>query len=144
VLPAVPSAETPAPPSFKTTPPELIEIGAGSEDPPLWQIVEDVIAQSVTVRVAGGDSATIPGGTRLSTAERLEMTAYHHDPAHARMFNEVLYTLEEHGYRTEIRTSGSVRSTADTFHVDIQLAVLLNGHEFFRKAWIESIPRKLV
>jgi len=50
----------------------------------------------------------------------------------------------EHGYETHIRTTGTIRSTASNLHVDIELQVDLNGNPFFRKSWIESIPRQLI
>jgi putative CocE/NonD family hydrolase len=145
ILPGVPvSAEAPPPPALKQSPPELIEVGGGGEGESVWRIVEDVIEQSVTVMVAGGDTSTLPGGATLTTAERLEMTAYHHDPAHARLYNKVAYTLVERGYAIDIRTTGSVRSTAREFHVDVQIEVRLNGNLFFHKAWLESVPRLLL
>ncbi|HLF26258.1 MAG TPA: CocE/NonD family hydrolase [Anaerolineae bacterium] len=143
-LPVVPP-DSPAltPPHFKTTPPELITVGGGSDEPPVWQIVEDVIDQSVTVKVYGGDTSTLPDGTSLFESERIEMTAYHHDPAHVRLYNEIVYHLKEHGYDTRVQATGSIRSTETDFHVDIQLQVLLNGNLFFQKSWLESVPRRL-
>jgi len=144
-LPVVPlDPHTPNPPNFKTSPPELISIGGGSEEPGVWQIVEDVINQSVTVKVYGGDTSVLSDGRSLFTSEMLEMTAYHHDPAHARLYNEVVYRLNEHGYNTHIRATGTIRSTETDFHVDVQLQVMLNGNVFFQKSWLESVPRQLV
>jgi uncharacterized protein len=145
ILPVVPpDPHAPTPPSFKTTPPELIEIGSGSEEPGVWQIIEDVIDQSVTVKIYGGDTSVLPDGTSLSTSEMIEMTAHHHDPAHTRLYNEVNYHLREHGYETHICSSGTIRSTVSDLHVDIQLLVTLNGNIFFQKAWLETIPRRLL
>jgi hypothetical protein len=145
ILPVVPpDPHALAPPSFKTTPPELIDLGSSSEEPSEWQIVEDVIEQSVTVKVYDGDTSVLSDGTALSTSERIEMTAYHHNPAHARLHNEVNYRLTEHGYQTHIRSTGTIRSTETDFHVDIQLQVALNGNTFFQKSWLESIPRRLL
>lgn len=145
MLPVVPpDPDAPAPPRFKISPPELIEIGGGNKAPGIWQITEDVINQSVTVKIYDGDSAVLPDGTALTTSEMIEMTAHPHDPAHARMVNEVHYHLTTHGDETHIRTTGAIRSTESDFHVDIQLLVKLNGNVFFQKAWVESIPRRLV
>jgi hypothetical protein len=145
ILPVVPQGRTlPQPPAFKTSPPDLIAVGSGSEETPVWQIIEDVIKQNVTIRVYGGDTSVLPDDTRLFTSELLEMTAYHHDPAHARLYNEVIYDLEECGYKIHIRSTGNIRSTATDLHVDVQLAVTLNGTPFFQKTWLESIPRHLL
>ena len=143
ILPVVPATpDVPLPPKLKTTPPQLIDPGRGFEEPPFWQIIEDVIRQCVTVRVYGGDTSTLPGDSRLATSELLEMTAYHHDPARAQLYNEVIYQLEEYGYEIYIRSTGAIRSTETDLHVDIQLLVTLNGNPFFQKSWLESIPRQ--
>ncbi|MEZ4711062.1 MAG: CocE/NonD family hydrolase [Caldilineaceae bacterium] len=145
VLPVLP-ADRPIvePPAFKTSPPRLIDVGEYLYEPPVWQIIEDVIKQSVTVKLYGGDMVILPNGVTLFNSEKLEMTAYHQEPAYARMYNEVLYKLRNHGYQTEIRATGSIHSTADAFHIDIQLMVHLNGNRFFEKSWLESIPRQLL
>ncbi|MEW5958551.1 MAG: hypothetical protein AB1801_12545, partial [Chloroflexota bacterium] len=114
----------------------------GYEETPVWQIIDDVIKQSITVKVYGGDTSILPGDSWLFTSEQLEMTAYHHDPAHARLYNEVVYQLQEYGYEIYIRSTGAIRSTETDLHVDIQLRVTLNGNVFFQKSWLESIPRQ--
>jgi len=145
ILPVLPErGGGPSPPQFKTCPPRLIDVGRGYEEPPVWQIIEDVIKQSLTVKLFGGDTSILPGDSRLTTSELLEMTAYHHDPARVHLYNEVIYQLEEYGYEIYIRSTGSIRSTATDLHVDIQLLVTLNGNPFFQKSWLESIPRQLL
>jgi len=134
----------PAVPDFKTTPPDRIVIGSSREEDGVWQITEDVIRDTVTVKLYGGDTTTLPDGTTLYEAETIEMTAHHHDPARALLHNDVHYRLTEHDYVTDIHASGNIRATATDFHVDVQLLIKLNGSEFFQKSWLESIPRLLV
>ncbi|MDX1524007.1 MAG: CocE/NonD family hydrolase, partial [Anaerolineae bacterium] len=144
ILPVVPIDESsPTPPIFKTSPPEIIEIGSYHREPPTWQIIEDVIDQSVTVKVYGGDTTELPDGRiSLFNSELLELTAYHHDPAYTSLYNEVIYHLKEHNYETRIRATGTIRSTESDFHIDVQLQVSLNDNPFFQKSWLESIPRQ--
>lgn len=144
ILPVVPPGGAPPAPALKATPPDVAAVGGGREETPMWQIVEDVIDQAVTVRIFGGDTTLLPDGRSLFSSERIELTAYHHDPARTRLYNEVVYTLTEHGYTTDVRATGSIRSTERDLHVDVQLTVLLNGSTFFQKAWLESVPRQLV
>lgn len=145
ILPMVPAdLQSPRPIEFKTTPPELIEYGSGHEVEPIWQIEEDVIKQTVTVKVVDGDTTVLPDGTTLLEAERIAMTAYHHDPAHAQLVNEVTYRLQEHGYDVDIHATGTIRTTATHFHIDIELQVKLNGNPFFQKSWLETIARQWV
>jgi predicted acyl esterase len=145
ILPVVPpDADTPAPPIFKTTPPELIAAGGGSDEPGVWRISEDVIAGSTTVEIYGGDTTILPDGRSLFNAERLLLTAYERDPAHVTFSNQVDYRLREHGYETHIRSSGTIRSTASDFHINIELLVTLDGNTFFQRSWLESVPRQLL
>jgi putative CocE/NonD family hydrolase len=144
VLPVVPPSQDVPTHEFKTTPADLTYVGGGTTEPAVWQIVEDVIKQTVTVKIYDGDTSILPDGITLFTAENIELTAHQTDPARAQLFNEVVYRLTESGYETDIRASGSIRATRDHFHVDVQLHVDLNGHEFFHKSWLETIPRSLV
>jgi hypothetical protein len=132
------------PQEFKTTSADLTYVGGGTTEPAVWQIVEDVIAQTVTVKIYDGDTSILPDGTTLFTAENIALTAHETDPAQAQLFNEVVYRLTESGYETDIRASGSIRATRDHFHADVQLHIDLNDHEFFHKSWLETIPRNLV
>ncbi|MEZ4679320.1 MAG: CocE/NonD family hydrolase [Caldilineaceae bacterium] len=144
-LPTIPS--TPAslqPPLLKTTAPELQEIGESKGDSPVWQVIQDVLRQAVTVKVYGGGESILPNGIRIFDSELLEMTAYEQDPARVLLYNEVLYQLDESGYRCEVRTTGTTRSTEQNFHIDIQLRITLNGNYFFEKTWLESFPRQLL
>lgn len=144
VLPVVPSSSFVSSPSFKTTLPDLIQFGGGADDEPVWQIVEDVINQTVTVSIYDGATTILPDGRSLFASEHIELTAHHTDPLRVRMLNEVEYRHEEHGYKIEIRSTGTTRTTLDHLHIDVQLLVLLNGNEFFRRSWLESVLRKLV
>lgn len=145
LLPIVPAGGTAdSVRELKETPPHLQEVGEEKGNTPLWQIIEDVLRQSVTVKAYGGGESILPNGIRIFDSELLEMTAYHHDPARVLLYNEVLYQLDEVGYHFEVRTTGTTRSTENDFHIDIQLRVLLNGNPFFEKTWLESFPRQLL
>ncbi len=145
ILPTLPEAvQTLPPPAFKLTTPDLPEVGSGTEDPPIWQITDDVINDIVTVTVYDGGTATLPDGRSLFTDERILMTAHNVDPLRTQLYNEVIYRLTENGYKTEILSTGSIRCTETHFSLDVQLVVKLNGNEFFRKSWLENVPRNLV
>jgi uncharacterized protein len=141
-LPVVPESALGPPPEFKTQPPDLIEIGSGSSEPARWLIAEDVINQTVTVTAYDGDTSILPEGRALFTSERIEMTAHQADPLKTRLYQEVIYRLDESGYQTEVRSSGGLRCTETHFVIDIQLRVVLNGNLFFERSWLENIPRR--
>ncbi len=142
-LPSVSAGSALPPPQFKTTPPELIEIGGGSELPAEWRIIDDVMNDRVTVELFDGDVSRLPDGVTLATDERLAMTACHHEPARARVDSVVNYQLTDGDHRIEVRSTGAIRSTASDFHIDMQLTVKLDGNEFFRRRWLETVPRQL-
>jgi hypothetical protein len=72
------------------------------------------------------------------------MTARDDDPAHARMRNEVVYRLRDHGSEVLIKASGTIRSTETYFHMNVGLRVTLDGAPFFERGWLETIPRRIV
>jgi putative CocE/NonD family hydrolase len=146
ILPTLPTGDGSLPvPQFKTTPAGLRELGSSTEEPPAWRITEDVIEGTVTVSSSEfGESVMPDGKTSLYTGERLEMTAADTDPAHARMHNEVVYRLRDHGAEILIEASGTIRSTETDFHMNVGLRVTLDGAPFFERGWLETIPRRLV
>jgi uncharacterized protein len=145
VLPTIPPGAGSLPtPAFKTSPAGLVEFGTGSSEPPAWRIVEDVLAGTVTVSTSEADETILPDGTTVYAAEALEMTASDADPAHARLANRVDYRLTQDGFRIEVRASGETTSTMTDFRMTVELEVDLDGEPFFRRAWDETIPRRLV
>ncbi len=144
ILPTLSPASYGSIPEFKTTPPDLIDLGCGGDDAAQWQVVEDVLARPVTLKIYEGGSVTLLDGRSLFSSERIELTAHHTDPLQARLYNTVIYRYLEHGYAIEIVSTGSIRTTRDHFHIDVQLKVLLNGNDFFSKSWLESLPRQFV
>jgi hypothetical protein len=60
------------------------------------------------------------------------------------MHNEVVYRLREEGSEILIEASGTVRTTATDFHMNVGLRVTLDGAPFFERGWLETIPRRLV
>ncbi|MEA2547976.1 MAG: uncharacterized protein QOE42_574, partial [Chloroflexota bacterium] len=132
-------------PAFKTSPAGLREVGSYRGDPPVWQIVEDVIDGSVTVMTSEFGESTLPDGrTTLYTGERLEMTARDADPADARMHNEVVYRLRGDDREILVEANGTTSTTATDFHMTVGLRVSLDGAPFFERDWAETIPRRLV
>ena len=145
ILPTIPAGPGSLPtPAFKTTPAGLEDLGQSEGEPPVWRIVEDVIAGTITVSTNDAGTMRLPDGTRVYAGEQLEMTASDADPAHARMVNRVHYSLDQDGYRIEVRAGGETTSTETDFRMSGQLAVDLDGEPFYQRDWDEIIPRRLV
>jgi hypothetical protein len=111
---------------------------------PVWQIATDVIAGTTTVTVHDGGEDVLDDGRRLYAAETLTMTASDDDPARAILDADVVYRWQEHAFATEIRARSTQTSDAEAFELAIELEVDLDGDPFFRRAWRETIPRRLV
>jgi putative CocE/NonD family hydrolase len=146
VLPALPPGRPRAVvPPFKTTPAGLREVGSSEGEPPVWQVVEDVIAGTVTVRTSEFGESTLPDGrSTLFTGERLEMTARDADPADARMDNEVVYRLREDDREILVEADGTIRTTATEIEMRVALRVRLDGEPFFAREWRETVERDLL
>ena len=145
VIPAAGGRGDTAVPAFKTTPPEMLEIGGeGAADEPVWQITTDVLAGSVTVTVHDGGEDLLDDGRRLHASETLTMTAFDDDPARAILDADVVYRWREHAFETEIRARSTQTSDARAFHLTVDLEVDIDGERFFERSWRESIERRLV
>jgi putative CocE/NonD family hydrolase len=148
ILPVIPPAGGPGDaevPAFKTTPPDAPAVGGeGTADEPAWRITTDVLAGSVTVAVHDGGEDVLDDGRRLYAAETLTMTAFDADPARAILDADVVYRWRELAFETEIRARSTQTSDAEAFHLTVDLEVDIDGEPFFRRAWSESIPRRLV
>jgi hypothetical protein len=148
LLPVVPPAGGPgdvAVPTFKTTTPGLIDVGSeGAADPPVWTITEDVINETVTITIHDGGEVVLDDGRRLYSAETFELTASDADPARASLAADAVYRWHELAFDTEIRARALQTSDASDFDLRVELEVDLDGEPFFRRAWQERIPRRLV
>jgi putative CocE/NonD family hydrolase len=148
ILPVVPPAggrgDVPVPP-YKATPPDVPVVGGeGFADEPRWRITEDVIDGSVTVTIHDGGEDVLDDGRRLYAAETIDLTAWEHDPARARLDADVIYRWSEHGADVDIRARSTQTSDVGAFHLTVDLDVTLDGERFFQRSWSESIPRRLV
>jgi hypothetical protein len=146
VLPSIPADRPRAGvPALKATPAGLREIGGYEGESPVWQVVDDVIAGTVTVRTSEFGESTLPDGhSTLYTGERLEMTARDADPAEARMDNEVVYRLREDDREILVEADGMTRTTATEIEMRVGLRVRLDGEPFFEREWRETVERDLL
>ncbi len=145
VLPVLPDdAPGVPPPDFAAGPAGLRAVGSEEEDPPVWHVTEDVIAGTVAVAIGDGGASILEDGSRVYSAERLNLTASDADPAHARLASVVRYEWTGDGFDVDIRATGDIESDAGSFDVRVDLDVRLDGQPFFERSWRERIPRNLV
>jgi hypothetical protein len=145
VLPVLPSSvATLTPPAFRTPAAGLGDVGSDEEDPPEWRIEEDVLHGTVTVTIYEGETSVTEDGSRVSSSERLVLTASDPEPARARLDSDVVYRWAGDGFEVDIRATGSIRSDVEAFDIGVALDVRLDGEPFFAREWAERIPRRLV
>ncbi len=143
-LPLAPAADDVPVPAFVTSPAEVDTVGGGTDDAPRWQVIEDVIAGSVTVSTHDGGDTILEDGSRLYSAESHELEASDAAPAAAEMRSVVRYVLERDGHRINVNVDGTISSDAESFGIDLRLAVTLDGEAFFDRRTDERFPRLLV
>jgi putative CocE/NonD family hydrolase len=147
ILPVVPPAGGDGdllPPEFRTVPPDIDEVGGGRDEPPTWEIVEDVIAGTVSVRLREAGATTLPDGRALFSSEELTMTASDAALAVATLETTVVYRWQEREFETEIVAEGTIASDAGAFTIDLDLRVTVDEQPFFDRRWHEVVPRRLV
>ncbi len=148
VLPVIPDetvAGDPDVPAFKTTPPDLRDVGGeGIYDEPAWTIEEDVIRGTTAVTIHDGGEDVLEDGRRLYAAETLRLTASDREPATATLDADVVYRWTDAGRAIEIRARSLQTSDVAAFDLTVDLDVTLDGEPFFDRSWQERIPRRLV
>jgi putative CocE/NonD family hydrolase len=148
VLPLAPKADDPeqvAAPAFGDPPGDLREFGREVSEPVTWEVVEDPLATTVTVRSREAATTTLPDGrSTLYRAEALQMTASERAPGEGRFENQCDYRLERDGVVVEVAADGTTVATATAFEWRIGLRVALDGQPFFERRWEEAIPRDLL
>jgi hypothetical protein len=145
VLPVLPDdAPTLDAPSLAAPVAGLREVGGGEADEPEWRTEADPSAGTVTVTIRDGAGATLEDGSRVYASERLVLTAWDPEPAHASLTSDVVYRWSVEGHEVGVRALGRIESDVEAFDVGISLDVQLDGEPFFARDWLERIPRRLV
>jgi hypothetical protein len=126
-------------------PPTLATFGSEASEPVAWQVIEDPLAGTVTVRSREAATSTLPDGrSTLYLAEELSMTASERVAGEGRFENQCDYRLERDGSVVEVTADGTTVATADAFEWRVGLRVRLDGEPFFVRHWQETIPRDLL
>jgi uncharacterized protein len=145
-LPLAPSASADvAVPPFRTESADLKEFGSESSEPYTWEVVDDRVAETVTVRTYEGSTMVLPDGqSKLFLSERLAMTGSERVPGEGRFENACEYRLEREGSTVRVRATGTTAARADKFDMRVRLRVDLDGEPFFERRWHELIERDLL
>lgn len=143
ILPLVAESQL-ATPKF-AAPVSLAEVVKSYGEPPAQQVIEDQITGLVTVINRRAGKTVLEGnlGTLVS-AQDFRCSANTKNPAQASIVGTHRFTLEREDGTIEVVAESTIRATATTFQIMIDLNVTRNGRPFFQKRWTVSEPRRLL
>jgi hypothetical protein len=143
VLPVVPRSGSAQPPVFRASP-VVPSPHAAAVRPPTWQVTRDVLTGRTTATVQVDVAFRVDERT---TIERQFASICTVDPArpadasaHGWHVNRVIRANQV----IEGRCDTVIQSTADQFHVTIDLRITVNGAQHATRRWTRSIPRRLL
>ena len=145
-LPLAPSAEAEVPPpEFKEEAPVLGSFGSDDAAPPTWEVVEDHLAGTVSVRTYEASTGRLPDGlSTLFLSEALLMTASDFQPGSGRFENTCEYRLRRDGLDVLVVADGTTVAGPVAFDMTGSLRVEVDGEPFFERRWDERITRDLL
>ncbi len=145
-LPLAPSgAAVVAPPRFREDAPALREHGSETSEPVRWEIVEDRIAETLSIRTHEASTSVLPDGeSTLYIAETLAMTASEASPGEGRFENACEYRLDRDGTLVRIVADGATIATTEAFEMGVRIRVEVDDEPFFEHEQRETIPRDLL
>ena len=80
----------------------------------------------------------------ISYQQSFRCNASSHDPAQGSITGLHKFSLKREDSVIEVIADTTIRSTDTAFHIIINLNVIKDGLQFFRKEWTASEPRRLL
>ncbi|HEX9598522.1 MAG TPA: CocE/NonD family hydrolase [Gaiellaceae bacterium] len=143
ILPVVPPRGSGEPPSFRPSP-LTVSRHVDRPEPPVWEVVRDVLSGRTTVRIRDRREQRIDAARVAHREYSLTAQLDPADPAGASARGRHVSRIVRPDGVAEASSDVSVQATAEHFHVTIELAVHLNGTLRFARRWAESVPRQLL
>jgi putative CocE/NonD family hydrolase len=143
LLPVVPDEGPLAAPTFEPSP-VVVRHGAEFQPPATWTVTRDALTGRATATVRVETTHRTPEGARIDRDAGCTSEVDPADPAHAvaRGWHRCRNTRD--GHTTEGRADVEIASSADEFHLTIDLAIAIDGAEPVTRRWDERIPRALL
>ena len=143
VLPTVPSQGSAAPPAFLPSPKSLAR-HSDRTDPPVWQVVHDVLAGNTQVRIEETADDRIDETTVVRREYSLVADVHPDRPASASARGRHTSRITRPTSVMEGSSDVLIQATATHFHVTIELELRVNGTLHHSDRWVESVPRVLL
>lgn len=143
LLPVVPAAKL-SPPAF-LPPPALKAFGKSFGRPGKQEMHHDQITGTSSIVHESASQRILPDGLgSLAGEQKFRCTASARDPAQASIIGTHKFTLTRENETIEVTGESSIRATATTFIISVNLIVTRNGQPFFQKKWMTTEPRRLL
>jgi putative CocE/NonD family hydrolase len=143
VLPVVPDRGSAEPPRFEPSP---LVLTRHTDDaaPPTWEVADDVLGRTRTVRMKIDRSERITPTTRVDREFESTFQVARDDPASASAYGRHTSRITRPTGVVESRSDVTIQATATHFHVLIDLAVRANGVLHHQRQWTASVERMLL
>jgi uncharacterized protein len=143
VLPTVPAEGGAAPPQFAPSPVSVTR-HTDQPAPPVWEVVDDVLADRRIVRIGIERAERINTTTLVERFYDLTAQVARADPAAASAYGRHVSRITRPSGVLESRSDVTIQATATHLHVLIELAVTANGVLHHSRQWTESVERMLL
>ncbi len=143
VLPTVPAQGSAAPPAFLPSP-VAMERHTDRPDPPVWEVVHDVLTGRTAVKIEEAGEVRINDSTVVAREYALTASCDPADPASASAHGRHVSRIRRPTAVVEGRSDVLVQASATHFHVTIDLELSVNGALHHSRSWVESVPRVLL
>jgi putative CocE/NonD family hydrolase len=143
VLPVVPPQGSAAAPEFEPSPANLQRF-SDAVQPPVWQVIQDVLTGRVTSDVHSVMEYRVDDTTVIRRDNQVVSQVDPKDPAHASAKGRSAQYIIRPNHTVYCCSDLMIQATASHFHITIDLDVRVNDAPHFSKRWVESIPRQLL
>lgn len=142
ILPVVANRGSAPAPSFRPSP-QPRTIPASPPEAPPWQVTHDMLGGRVGVATQRS-SREINRGTTVADEQYMRGYVSLRNPADAGISGNVTLRRATPEMEVEVRARMGMRSTVDAFHLSVDLHILVDGLDHFRRRWLRSEPRRLL
>jgi hypothetical protein len=144
VLPVASPQTPPLPPPHLAPPLPFAPTASSQSDRPAWRVTRDHLEDTTEVLISSGGRTRV--GESASFTSQREVLALVSERNPARVSYRGLNRITFHWPDREIETvaRGQIQSSADAFHITVQLEITINGVAYHARSWTRSFPRVLL
>jgi hypothetical protein len=139
------SPQEPALPEPQLQPPTPFEpLVQNNSEKATWRVTHDHINRTAEVQMRTGGRTRLNEGREIEQERDVTCMVSEQNPARASVRGLSRTTLTWTDRVIETQARGQIESTANAFHVTIQLDITMDGLPHFNKRWVRTFPRQLL